>query len=91
MREQTALGKCMICGKAITHSFVVCAVCEQKHGLTMPKRLWPPWAKRLNALHTAQQREERRQMACVVDRGHGVRVYEQVCYGEGHDDDYGDI
>jgi hypothetical protein len=86
MKEQTALGSCMICGRPITHAFVVCAACERRFSLPASKRLWPAWAKALNKLHTAQQRNERDYIAYMVDVGAGRIAYDGACYGERGDE-----
>lgn len=73
----------MVCGKPITHQFGLCAGCEVRLGVSgVPKRAWPDWLKALNRLYVAQQREERKQMALLVDVGAGRIRYERACYGE---------
>jgi hypothetical protein len=86
MQEQTVLGRCMLCDKPITHSWVVCAGCQTRFGLGKNVRLWPDWARKLNTLHTAQRRAERDMIAHIVDIGRGRTIYDRRCYGEKGED-----
>ena len=63
------LRHCMICGRFITASFWVCASCEEEHGLNVPFRQWPVWAKELKREHERGRRNERARLLAEIEFG----------------------
>lgn len=77
-----ALGRCVICGEAITASFWFCADCERTYGLGGPAETWPEWARDLRSLFKAQRESERSDLDNLDDSLEAASIYDRLCYGE---------